>query len=56
VKLAERLLSSLDPQSREQIDKLWAQEAEARVDAFEQGKIKTTSARRAFEATRKKTT
>jgi putative addiction module component (TIGR02574 family) len=41
--VAEELLSSLDtPDSA--IDKLWAEEAEARVDAYERGEMGTVSA------------
>ncbi len=37
--LVDRLISSLDKPDKE-IDELWAKEAESRVDAYEQGKIK----------------
>jgi putative addiction module component (TIGR02574 family) len=37
--LVDKLLSSLDKPDKE-IDKLWANEAESRVDAYEQGRIK----------------
>jgi putative addiction module component (TIGR02574 family) len=37
--LIDKLLSSLDKPDAE-IDELWAKEAESRLDAFEQGKIK----------------
>jgi putative addiction module component (TIGR02574 family) len=40
--LIDRLLSSLDQPDKE-IDALWADEAESRVDAYEQGKIKAVS-------------
>ena len=40
--LIDKLLSSLDERSDE-IDALWANEAESRVDAFEKGKIKSVS-------------
>lgn len=45
--LAERLFSSLDI-SQDKIDKLWAKEAEDRINAFEQGKIKTVTAKEVF--------
>ncbi len=45
--LAERLFSSLDI-SQDKIDKLWAKEAEDRIKAFEQGKIKTVTAKKVF--------
>ncbi len=47
--LVEHLLRSLDPPSRNKIDDLWAEEAEERIDAFEQGKIRTISAKRVFD-------
>ena len=37
--LINKLLSSLDKPDRD-IDQLWAKEAESRIDAFEQGKLK----------------
>lgn len=40
-RLAEALLGSVRRPSRRHIDALWAQEAEARVDAFLKGKIKS---------------
>jgi len=47
--LVEQILSSFDFPSRDAIDKLWAKEAEDRIDAYDQGKIKATSASRVFE-------
>jgi len=40
--VAEELLSSLDKPDPE-IDRLWAQEAEARIDAAERGEVKMVS-------------
>jgi len=37
--LVNKLLSSLDKPDRD-IEQLWAKEAESRIDAFEQGKLK----------------
>ena len=37
--LIDKLISSLDRSDKE-IDKLWAEEAEDRIDAYDQGKIK----------------
>lgn len=37
--LIDKLLSSLD-KSDQEIDKLWIKEAEERIDAYDQGKIK----------------
>ncbi len=42
--LAERVLTSLDSSSQDEIDRLWAQEAEERLDAYERGEIKAISA------------
>jgi putative addiction module component (TIGR02574 family) len=45
--LIELLLASFDPQ-RSEIDQLWAEEAERRVDAYDQGKLKASSADKVF--------
>jgi len=45
--LAEQLLMSLDL-ADSKIDELWASEAESRIDAYEQGNIKTKSAQEVF--------
>jgi putative addiction module component (TIGR02574 family) len=50
--LADRLLTSLDAEPDSRIDKLWAQEAEDRLDAFERGEIKAVSAKEAFDTKR----
>jgi putative addiction module component (TIGR02574 family) len=49
VTLIERLLASLDSSGREHIDVLWSQEAEDRLDAFEQGEIPTIAAQDVFD-------
>lgn len=46
--VAEELLSSLDKPDPE-VDQLWAQEAEVRIDAAERGEIKTVSEEDVFE-------
>ena len=46
--LAERLFSSLDI-GQEELDRLWAREAENRIDAFERGDIKAISAKQVFK-------
>jgi len=51
--LADRLLTSLDAAPDDRIDKLWAQEAEDRLDAFERGEIKAVSAKEVFDTTRR---
>jgi len=40
--LIDKLLSILDKSDKE-IDRLWAEEAEDRIDAYDQGKIKKIS-------------
>lgn len=40
--LIDKLLSTLDKPDKE-IDELWAKEAEDRIDAYDQGKIKEIS-------------
>jgi len=47
MELAERLLSSIDPS--DQIDKLWAIEAEARIDAYENGELQAIPAEDVFK-------
>jgi putative addiction module component (TIGR02574 family) len=41
-KLIEKLISSLDKSDKE-IDQLWSKEAESRIDAYDQGKIRAVS-------------
>ena len=47
--LVEQILSSFDFPSRNEIDALWAKEAEDRIGAYDQGKIKATPASQVFE-------
>jgi len=47
--LVEQILSSFDFPSRDEIDALWAKEAEDRIDAYDQGKIKAIPASQVFE-------
>lgn len=51
-KLAEQLLRSLDVPDQKKIDSLWADEAEARLDAYEHGEMKAISAREVFRKLR----
>lgn len=52
VDVVEKLLYSLDkPDSL--VDEVWAREADARVEAFERGELKTTSAKSVFGKYRK---
>lgn len=47
--LIEYLLSSFEFPARKEIDRLWAAEAEERIDAYEQGKIKSIPVKKVFE-------
>ena len=47
--LVERLLASLDSPSRAHMDMLWGQEAEDRLDAFDQGEIPMIAAQDVFD-------
>ena len=46
--LIDKLLASLD-KSDQEIDELWAKEAEDRIDAYDQGKIKAISLEKVFQ-------
>lgn len=46
--LVDKLLSSLDKPDKE-MDKLWAQEAEDRIDAYERGEIKAVTLQEVLE-------
>ena len=47
--LVEQILSSFDRPAHKEINALWATEAEDRIDAYEQGKIKAIPASQVFE-------
>ena len=47
-KLAERLLESLDDPKQKEIDRLWAEEVEDRIDAYERGELKAIPGREVF--------
>ena len=47
--LVEQILSSFDFPSREEIDVLWAKEAEDRIEAYDRGEIKAIPASQVFE-------
>ncbi|MEW6586619.1 MAG: addiction module protein [Nitrospirota bacterium] len=49
--LVEKLLLSLNP-SQKEIDKLWAKEAEKRVQEIRSGKVKTISGEKVFRKIR----
>jgi putative addiction module component (TIGR02574 family) len=46
--LAERLFSSLDI-SQQELDRLWAEEADSRIDAYERGQVKAIPANKVFK-------
>jgi hypothetical protein len=50
--IADRLLRSLDPADQRDVDALWAEEAEARIDAFERGEIEAIPGPELFAAIR----
>jgi len=52
--MIDELLKSLD-EPDEEIDKLWKQESEARIDAYEKGQLKSMSAEEVFSKYNKKT-
>ena len=47
--LVEQILSSFEFPSRGNIDTLWAKEAEARINAYDQKQIKGTPASKVFD-------
>ena len=47
--LIEELFHSFDKAHNDKIDSLWANESEARIDAYEAGKINSDSAKAVFE-------
>ncbi|MGI9285804.1 MAG: addiction module protein [Pseudomonadales bacterium] len=47
ISIAEQLLSSLDTPDPA-IDEIWAEEVEARIDAFERGEMESVSAKAVF--------
>ena len=47
-KLAEKLLESLDDPRRQEIDRLWAEEVEDRIDAYEMGSLKAVPGKEVF--------
>jgi putative addiction module component (TIGR02574 family) len=52
--LVEKILASFEFPSRKKIDALWAREAERRLAAFEQGKIKAVPAKDVFDKIEKR--
>ncbi len=54
VKLAEKLLASLNPHVDEEIDQLWANEAERRVAQIDAGEAKLVPGEQVFKRIRAK--
>ncbi len=52
--LVERLLESLTPAPSAEIDRLWAEEAERRIDQIDRGEAKTIPAEVVFQRIRAK--
>ena len=52
--LVEKLLSSLNLPTQNEIDRAWAAEAERRVDQIDSGKVKLIPGKRVFERIRQK--
>lgn len=48
--IADRLLLSLDTADQREIEALWAQEAEARIEAYERGEIEAIPGEEVFAA------
>ena len=47
--LVEQILASFEFPARQDIDAVWAQEAEDRIDAYDRGEIGSSPANRAFK-------
>lgn len=47
--LVEQILASFEFPERKQIDELWAQEAEDRLEAYERGELQSTLAKQVFD-------
>lgn len=47
--LIEKIFNSFDYHGKDNFDALWAKEAEARIDAFERGKLKAIAAKKVFQ-------
>jgi len=54
--LVDRLLESLNAPSREEIDRLWAEEAERRIEELDSGKVETIPGEQVFAEIRERLT
>ena len=52
--LVDRLLESLNAPSREEIDRVWAEEAERRIDELDSGKVQAIPGEQVFAEIRKR--
>ena len=52
--LVEKILSSLNLPTQDEIDRAWAEEAERRVDQIDRGKVKLIPGEKVFERIRQK--
>ena len=52
--LADRLLESLNAPSREDIDRLWAEETERRIDELDSGKVEAIPGEQVFAEIRQR--
>ncbi len=53
VELVERILSSFEFPARHEVDALWADEVEDRIDAYERGALESLSADEVFASVSK---
>ena len=54
VELVEKLLQSLNTPSLAEIDKLWAEEVEKRINEYENGSIEALNGKQVFQEIRKR--
>jgi len=54
VSLVEKLIASLNLPTQPEIDKLWAEEAERRIEQIDSGKVKLVDGKKVFARIRKK--
>ncbi|MFH0771342.1 MAG: addiction module protein [Candidatus Omnitrophota bacterium] len=47
--LIEKVFDSFSDPQKNNFDRLWAKEAESRIDAFEKGKLKAINAKKVFQ-------
>ena len=52
--LVDRLLESLNAPSREEIDRLWAEEAERRIEELDSGKVEAIPGEQVFAEIRER--